>query len=50
MLSRQADIKQTNANSGCEHQPQIMEVFMITKLDKLFRIGTTQEEALKSFE
>ncbi|MBC8107283.1 MAG: STAS domain-containing protein [Anaerolineae bacterium] len=30
-------------------KPQILEVFRITKLDKLFRIHPTRPEALKSF-
>jgi anti-sigma B factor antagonist len=30
-------------------RPQILEVFRITKLDKLFRIHPTREEALRSF-
>jgi anti-sigma B factor antagonist len=31
-------------------RPQIMEVFVITKLNKLFRIAATRAEALASFE
>ena len=30
-------------------KPQILEVFRITKLDKLFKIQTTRDEALRSF-
>ena len=30
-------------------QPQILEVFVITKLDKLFKILPTREDALASF-
>ena len=31
-------------------RPQIMEVFVITKLNRLFRISATRAEALGSFE
>jgi anti-sigma B factor antagonist len=31
-------------------RPQIMEVFTITKLNRLFRISTTREAALDTFE
>lgn len=31
-------------------KPQIMEVFVITKLNKLFRISATRNEAIGSFE
>lgn len=31
-------------------KPQIMDVFVITKLDRLFRIFPTRAEALSSFE
>src|SRR5688572_12470026 len=31
-------------------KPQIMEVFVITKLNRLFRIAATRSEALGSFE
>jgi anti-sigma B factor antagonist len=30
-------------------KPQILEVFKITKLDKLFKIRSTREEAMRSF-
>lgn len=33
----------------CKIRPQILEVFAITKLNKLFRILTTREEAFESF-
>lgn len=33
----------------CKIRPQILEVFAITKLNKLFRILTTRDEALESF-
>jgi len=33
----------------CKIRPQIMEVFAITKLNKLFRIYATREEARESF-
>ena len=33
----------------CCIRPQILEVFAITKLNKLFRILTTRDEALTSF-
>ncbi|MGF1634207.1 MAG: STAS domain-containing protein [Phycisphaerae bacterium] len=31
-------------------KPQIMEVFQITKLDKLFRIFSTRDQAMHSFK
>ena len=41
------------SNSMCLHgrhiKPQIMEVFLITKLDKLFRIYNTRNDAMSSF-
>jgi anti-sigma B factor antagonist len=49
-----------NVNTKLKHQngqlrlasirPQIMEVFVITKLNRLFRISATRAEALASFE
>jgi len=33
----------------CRIRPQILEVFAITKLNKLFRILATREEAFESF-
>jgi len=33
----------------CKIQPQILEVFAITKLNKLFRILPTRDEAMESF-
>lgn len=33
----------------CKIRPQILEVFAITKLNKLFRILPTRDEALESF-
>ena len=33
----------------CKIRPQIMEVFAITKLNKLFKIFATREEARESF-
>ena len=33
----------------CKIRPQILEVFAITKLNKLFRILSTRDEALESF-
>src|SRR6185295_15624203 len=33
----------------CNIKPQILEVFIITKLNKLFRILPTRQEALASF-
>ncbi len=48
-----------NANNRIKHKdgkfrlanirPQILEVFRITKLDKLFKIRTTRDDALRSF-
>ena len=34
----------------CKIRPQIMEVFIITKLNRLFKICDKREEAVKSFE
>ncbi|WP_235908400.1 STAS domain-containing protein [Roseiconus nitratireducens] len=34
----------------CEVSPNVLEVFKITKLNKLFDIQTTEEKALSSFE
>jgi anti-sigma B factor antagonist len=34
----------------CKIRPQIMEVFVITKLNRLFRISDKRDEAIKSFE
>jgi anti-sigma B factor antagonist len=43
-------IKQKNGKFRLANiKPQIMEVFKITKLDKLFRIHQSREEALRSF-
>jgi anti-sigma B factor antagonist len=44
-------IKQKNGQLRLAHiKPQIFEVFVITKLNKLFRIWPTRKEALDSFE
>jgi len=44
-------VKQRNGQLRLAHiKPQIMEVFVITKLNKLFRIFPTRQEALASFE
>ncbi len=44
-------IKQTNGQLRlCNIKPQIMEVFVITKLNRLFRIAVTRQEAQGSFE
>ncbi len=43
-------IKQKNGQLRLTHiKPQIREVFLITRLDKLFRILPTRAEALASF-
>jgi anti-sigma B factor antagonist len=43
-------IKQRNGQLRLTNiKPQIFEVFVITKLNKLFRILPTREEALKSY-
>jgi len=43
-------IKQKNGKFRLANiKPQILEVFRITKLDKLFRIFPTRQEAVKSF-
>ena len=43
-------VKQKNGQLRLANiKPQILEVFRITKLDKLFRIHPTRPEALKSF-
>src|SRR4029079_5320405 len=43
-------IKQRNGQLRlCNIKPQILEVFIITKLNKLFRILPTRPEALASF-
>ena len=43
-------IKQKNGKLRLANiKPQILEVFVITKLNKLFRIHPTREEALRSF-
>ncbi|MEO1525964.1 MAG: STAS domain-containing protein [Planctomycetota bacterium] len=34
----------------CEVSPNVLEVFKITKLNKLFDIQTTEEEAVTSFD
>ena len=44
-------IKQQNGQLRLSNiKPQIMEVFVITKLNRLFRISATRNEALTSFE
>lgn len=44
-------IKQKNGQLRLANiKPQIFEVFVITKLNKLFKIASTREDALKSFE
>ncbi len=44
-------IKQQNGQMRLSNiKPQIMEVFVITKLNRLFRISPTRAEALGSFE
>jgi anti-sigma B factor antagonist len=44
-------IKQQNGQLRLSNiKPQIMEVFVITKLNRLFRISATKEEALTTFE
>jgi anti-sigma B factor antagonist len=44
-------IKQKNGQLRLAHiKPQIFEVFVITKLNKVFRIWPTRKEALDSFE
>lgn len=43
-------IKQQNGQLRLANiKPQIMEVFSITKLNRLFRIAPTREDALESF-
>lgn len=43
-------IKQKNGKFRLANiKPQILEVFKITKLDKLFRIHNSREEAVRSF-
>jgi len=43
-------IKQKNGKFRLANiKPQILEVFRITKLDKLFRIFPTRQDAVKSF-
>src|SRR5687767_3220617 len=43
-------VKQQNGQLRLANiRPQIMEVFVITKLNRLFRITTTRSEALASF-
>ena len=44
-------VKQQNGQLRLSNiKPQIMEVFVITKLNRLFRISATKEEALTTFE
>jgi anti-sigma B factor antagonist len=44
-------IKQNNGQLRLASiRPQIMEVFVITKLNRLFRISATREDALGTFE
>ena len=43
-------VKERNGQLRLAHiKPQIFEVFVITKLNKLFRILATRQEALESF-
>lgn len=43
-------IKQQNGQLRlADIKPQIMEVFVITKLNRLFRIAATRQEALETF-
>lgn len=44
-------IKQKNGQLRLANiKPQIFEVFVITKLNKLFKIASSREDALKSFD
>ena len=50
LINANNKIKQKNGMFRLANiKPQILEVFRITKLDKLFRILSTREEALRSF-
>jgi anti-sigma B factor antagonist len=50
LINANIRIKQKNGEFRlCDIKPQILEVFKITKLDKLFRILPTRKDALTSF-
>ena len=50
LINANNKIKQKNGALRLANiKPQILEVFVITKLNKLFRILPTREEALASF-
>lgn len=51
LINVNGKIKQANGQLRLANiKPQIMEVFEITKLKRVFRISATREEALASFE
>jgi anti-sigma B factor antagonist len=50
LINANNKIKQKNGEFRLANiKPQILDVFKITKLDKLFRIRATREEAMRSF-
>lgn len=51
LINVNGKVKQANGQLRLANiKPQIMEVFEITKLKRVFRISATREEALASFE
>ena len=51
LINVNGKVKQANGQLRLASiKPQIMEVFEITQLTRVFRIGATREEALASFE